>query len=506
MSRIEQTIAAKKQKRAAMESAGILVHPYFFAKKHTIDQATALLGATDDNGEPQKAQTAGRVLAVRAHGKLKFFDLWDQTGKIQLLCNKAALGDEAWKMLELVDSGDFLGVEGAVQKSRTDEITIVAEKVSFLGKALRPLPTSFNAASDKEVRFRKRYLDMLINPQTQDVLSKRWRILRLLRTFMSEQLGYTEVETPILQPLYGGTNARPFTTTMKALDDEQFYLRIAPELYLKRLIVGGMERIFEIARNFRNEGIDQSHLPEFTMIEWYHAYADYNTMMAEIEQLIRFLHQEINGQETLMVGEVEVTLAGKEKWRRFTMKEALQRFADLDVDVMTDEYLQKLLKKHGLQPIGEFTRGKAIFSLFDHLVTDKLIEPTWIIDYPKDVSPLAKTHRLNPDLTERYELYIGGKEISDGWSEITYPLEQRSRFENEQKRMREGDDEAQPYDEDFLEAMEYGMSPLGGVGLGIDRLVMLLTNTWSIKEVIAFPTLKNIKNERNNASDECDQE
>ena len=500
MSRIEQTIAAKKQKREALEAMGVLVHPYFFDKKYTLAQARERLGALTDEGEPATTRTAGRVTAVRAHGRVKFFDLSDQTGQIQLMCNQANLDETTWQMLELVDAGDFLGVEGVVERSRTGEITLIPQRAVFLGKALRPLPTSFNAASDKEARFRRRYLDLLINEQAREVLGKRWEILKLLRRFMQDELGYTEVETPILQPLYGGTNARPFTTTMKALDDAQLYLRIAPELYLKRLIVGGMERIFEIARNFRNEGIDQSHLPEFTMIEWYHVYADYTVMMNEVERLIRFLHQQINGQPELMVGELAVQLDGDKPWRRYTMKEALERFAGLDVDVMTNDYLQKLLDKHGLKPVGEFTRGKAIFSLFDHLVTGKLIEPTWIIDYPKDVSPLAKTHRLRPELTERYELYIGGKEISDGWSEIVDPLEQRSRFENEQKRMREGDDEAQPYDEDFLEAMEYGMPPLGGVGLGIDRLVMLLTNTWSIKEVIAFPTLKSISSEEQDAS------
>ena len=486
MSRIEQTIEAKKEKRQQLEAMGVNVSPYFYDKKQTVAECIAAL----DRGEIVK--TAGRVMASRAHGKVIFFDLSDETGKIQVMCREGNIESEAFKVLLLVDPGDFLGVSGQVEKTRTGEVTIIAGETEFLGKALRPLPSSFNAATDKEARFRQRYLDMLINPQTQSVLAKRWQIVKGVRRFLQDELGYTEVETPILQPLYGGTNARPFTTTMKALDDAQLYLRIAPELYLKRLIVGGMEKIFEIARNFRNEGIDQSHLPEFTMIEWYHAYADYNVMTAEVEGLIRYLQRMINHSEELMIEDQKVELDGKKPWRRYTMKQALHEFVDLDVDTMSDDELKAWLKDNNLAPVGEFTRGKAIFSLFDHLVTKLLIEPTWIIDYPKDVSPLAKTHRQASELTERYELYIGGKEISDGWSEITDPLEQRSRFENEQKRMREGDDEAQPYDEDFLEAMEYGMPPLGGVGLGIDRLVMLLTNTWSIKEVIAFPTLKSI--------------
>ncbi len=487
MSRIEQTIAAKKSKRRELENLGVNVSPYSFDKKQTV---AACLEELDSGRE---VVTAGRVMAVRAHGKVIFFDLVDETGRIQVMCHAGKLGAETFQVLTLVDAGDFLGITGMVEKTRTGEVTIIAQTAEFLGKALRPLPSSFNTASEKEARFRKRYLDMLLNPQASEVLRKRWQILRELRRFLQDELGYTEVETPVLQPLYGGTNARPFVTYMKALDDEQMYLRIAPELYLKRLIVGGMEKIFEIARNFRNEGIDQSHLPEFTMIEWYHAYADYHVMMDEVERLLRYLQRQINGSETLMIGEQEVELDGKKPWPKMTMVQALHDYIGLDVEAMTNDQLQEWLDDNNLQPAGGFSRGKAIFSLFDHLVTKLLIAPTWIIDYPKDVSPLAKTHRDNPDLTERYELYIGGKEISDGWSEITDPLEQRHRFEVEQKHMRAGDDEAQPYDEDFLEAMEYGMPPLGGVGLGIDRLVMLLTNNWSIKEVIAFPTLKSIK-------------
>lgn len=484
MSRIEQTIIAKKAKREELESMGVNVSPYFYDKTETIADCLAQL----DSGE--QISTAGRVMAIRAHGKVIFLDLMDETGKIQVMCHEGRLGAEAYNVLQLTDPGDFLGVCGKVEKTRTGEVTIIVESSQFLGKALRPLPSSFNAALDKECRFRQRYLDMLLNEQTQKILRARWQIVKGVRQYLQDELGYTEVETPILQPLYGGTNARPFTTQMKALDDAQLYLRIAPELYLKRLIVGGMEKIFEIARNFRNEGIDQSHLPEFTMIEWYHAWSDYKVMMSEVEGLIRTLHRQLNGGPTLMIGEQKVEIDGEKPWRRMTLKEALQECVGLNADEMSDEELQQWLTDNNLAPAGGYSRGKAIFSLFDHLVTKTLIEPTWIIDYPKDVSPLAKTHRDDPELTERYELYIGGKEISDGWSEITDPLEQRSRFENEQKRMRAGDDEAQPYDEDFLEAMEYGMPPLGGVGLGIDRLVMLLTNTWSIKEVIAFPTLK----------------
>jgi len=311
-----------------------------------------------------------------------------------------------------------------------------------------------------------------------------------VRRFLQDEYNFIEVETPILQPLYGGTNATPFTTHMNALDTD-FYLRLAPELYLKRLVVGGYERIFEIARNFRNEGIDQTHQPEFTMIEWYHAYADYDVMMNTAEALIKHLVQKLNGSTMLQVYDQEVDLGGK--WERITMVEALAKYADIQFEDLSDEEIQTKMRQNNIELIGEYTRGKAMFSLFDKLVTGHLIAPTWVRDYPRDVSPLAKKHRDNDKLAERFECYIGGKELADGWSEITDSIDQRNIFAGEQKRMRAGDAEAHPMDEDYLEAMEYGMPPLGGIGMGIDRLVMFLTNTWSIKEVIAFPTLRPIR-------------
>jgi lysyl-tRNA synthetase class 2 len=483
MSRIDETIQAKKDKRAQLEAKGVTVHPYSFDKKQSIAQALDMKG--------QKVQTAGRVMAKREHGKVAFFDLKDSTGSIQVLLHQKVLS-EGFDLVSLIDPGDFVGVFGEVDVTKTGEITIKAETLEFHGKALRPLPTSFNAAADKEVRFRKRYLDMLVNPDARRVLDARWLITKELRRYLQDRHDFTEVETPILQPLYGGTNATPFTTHMKALDSE-FYLRVAPELYLKRLIVGGYERIFEIARNFRNEGIDQTHQPEFSMIEWYHAYADYHTMMDVAEGLIKHLVKELNGETKIQVMEQEVEIGGE--WPRITIVEALEEYQDIKFDDLSDQEIQELMGQNEIELIGEFTRGKAMFALFDKLVADQLVGPIWIIDYPRDVSPLSKRHRLNPKLAERFECYIGGKELCDGWSEIVDPIDQRNIFENEQKRMRSGDDEAHPLDEDFIEAMEYGMPPLGGIGMGIDRLVMFLTNTWSIKEVIAFPTLRPLINQ-----------
>jgi len=480
MSRLDDTIEAKKEKRASLEKAGIHPHPYNFDKQHSIAEA---LEAVDTD---TTITTAGRLVAIRTHGKVCFTDLFDQTGTIQIMIKENAVGD--WfENLTYIDRGDFLGITGKVIVTKTGETTINAEKVTFLGKALRPLPTEWNAAENKEVRFRQRYVDMLISDQTKKVMDARWTILKQIRRFLQDEYNFVEVETPILQPLYGGTNASPFTTHMNALDTE-FYLRLAPELYLKRLIVGGYDRVFEIARNFRNEGIDQTHQPEFTMIEWYHAYADYHTMMDVAEELIKHVTEAVNGEQKITVHDQELDISGE--WPRIKMVDAVKEHLNINFEQLSDEKIAELLKKHQFELIGDFTRGKALFAIFDKLVAEKLIEPTWIIDYPRDVSPLSKEHRSDKNLAERFECYIGGKELADGWSEITDPIDQRSIFENEQKRMRAGDDEAHPLDEDFLKAMDYGMPPLGGIGMGIDRLVMFLTNTWSIKEVIAFPTLR----------------
>lgn len=485
MSRMDEAILAKKEKRAQLEARGVAAHPYSFNKTHTI--------AETRDADGQTVQTAGRITSLRPHGKVIFLDLKDHTGTIQIMIRKQAVSEESFDNFSFIDPGDFLGVQGSVGTTKTGELSVMAENVTFLGKALRPLPTEWNSADTKEARFRKRYLDLLMNPQARAVIDARWLIEKELRRYLQDQHNFTEVETPIFQPLYGGTNATPFTTHMNALDTD-YYLRLAPELYLKRLVVAGYEKIYEIARNFRNEGIDQTHQPEFTMIEWYEAYADYNRVMDVAEGLIKHLAEKLHSSLKIKVEKHEVDLSGS--WPRITMVAALKQFADIEFAACSDAELQALLAQHEIEIIGEFTRGKAQFALFDKLVAHQLIEPIWIIDYPRDVSPLAKAHRLDSTLAERFEAYIGGRELADGWSEITDAIDQRAIFEGEQKRMRAGDTEAHPVDEDFLEAMEYGMPPLGGIGMGIDRLVMFLTNTWSIREVIAFPTLRPLTTQR----------
>ncbi|MBP9700549.1 lysine--tRNA ligase [Candidatus Woesebacteria bacterium] len=480
MSRLDETIQAKISKRKELEEQGILPHPYSYNKTHTIAACRAALG--DD------VSTAGRIMSKREHGKVTFLNLKDQTATIQVMVKEEAVGVVAYKQLvTLIDSSDYLGVVGKIIETKTGELTVEASSFTVLSKALRSLPASFQGIEDKEVRFRNRYLDMLIDPQVKKVLDARWLIEKEIRRYLQDVYNFVEVETPVLQPLYGGTNAKPFSTHMNALDSD-FFLRIAPELYLKRLIVGGYERVFEIARNFRNEGIDQTHQPEFTMIEWYHAYADYTVMMDVAEGLFKHLCDKLYQSQTIDVGQTQIDLSGN--WPRITMTDALKQYNNIDVDQLSDDALVELLAKESIEMTGSFARGKAIFALFDHLTTKQLLNPTWIIDYPKEVSPLAKAHRSKEGFVERFELYVGTKEMADGWSEITDALDQRARFENEQKNMREGDAEAQPLDEDFIAAMEHGLPPLGGIGIGIDRLVMFLTNTWSIKEVIAFPTLR----------------
>ena len=476
-SREEQIIDARKVKLAKLESLGVNISPPSYSVTNKIG---------DCQDVDQSVGVAGRIMGYRRQGKVAFIDLHDQSGKIQVFASLADLGDSVYEVVKLLDIGDFIGINGSTFLTKSGELTIKATQLTFLGKSLLPLPDTWYGLKDKEDRYRRRYLDLLLNPDAKKLLDARWAIEKAVRQYMWSQ-DYHEVETPVLQNLYGGTNAKPFTTHLNALDT-QMYLRVAPELYLKRLIIGGYERVFEIARNFRNEGMDQTHQPEFTMMEFYEVYADYQRIMDVTEELIEATAKSVNGNFQLKVEDKEVDLSGS--WRRLTLTEALKEYASLDWDTITDQEIKAILDKNKFKIGGVYSRNKALFAIFDHLVTPKLIQPTWVIDYPVEISPLSKAHRSKAGLVERFEGYIGGKEICDGWSEIVSPKEQRDRFENEQKNMKAGDDEAQPLDEEFLEALSYGCPPLGGIGIGIDRLVMFLTNTWSIREIIAFPLMR----------------
>lgn len=476
MSRLDQIKQARVDKLNKLKELGVNVSPpQYHPTHHTADCAF-----------DTEVNIAGRIIGYRRQGKVAFIDVQDQTGKIQVFSSVVDLGEQPYEVVKLLDVGDFIGIAGTVFKTQAGEKTVRAKVLTFLGKGLEPLPDTWYGLKDKEDRFRKRYLDLILNPDAKKILDARWAVVKAVREYMWSEK-YQEVETPILQNLYGGTNAKPFTTHLNALDINM-YLRVAPELYLKRLIVGGYERIFEIARNFRNEGMDQTHQPEFTMMEFYEAYADYHRIMDVAEELTKSVAQKVNGGLKLKMDDHDIDLSGK--WPRITIEEALKKYANIEWDTITDEEIKNILTKNKFSVTGTYTRNKALFAIYDHLVTPNFIQPTWVIDYPVEVSPLSKAHRSKKGRVERFEGYVGGKEIFDGWSEIVSTIEQRERFENEQRNMKAGDDEAQPLDEEFLEALSYGCPPLGGIGIGIDRLTMFITNTWAIREVIAFPLMR----------------
>jgi lysyl-tRNA synthetase, class II len=433
----------------------------------------------------QEVEVAGRIMGWRGHGNVVFADLKDEFGQIQLWFQKNTLG-ENFKTIKLFDIGDFLYAKGKATKTSAGEISIDVADFQLLTKSIRPLPSKWYGLKDVEERYRKRYLDLILNEGVRDRFNVRTKLVREIRRYLDD-LGFWEVETPTLQPLYGGANAKPFKTKHNALSHD-FYLRIADELYLKRLVVGGYEKVYEICKDFRNEGIDQSHNPEFTMIEYYEAYADYHRVMDVTEGLFKHLASSIFGKMEIKVGEKNIDI-GK-SWPRITMADIIKDKLGIDVETMSGEELAKFCKENKIEHLGGETKGQLTFSIFEHKITDMLIEPTWVIDYPRDVSPLSKGKWEEPEWVERFEGYIGGKEICDGWSELTDPIEQRRRFEEDVKAARKDREEAQQVDEDFLEAIEYGMPALGGIGIGIDRLTMFFTNTWSIKEVILFPTLR----------------
>lgn len=453
-------------------------YPSSFEKKQMVGQTREMEG--------KEVKTAGKLFSFRTHGNIAFADLKDESGKIQLFFKKDTLGEEAYARLSLLDVGDYIGVEGTVMKTTAGELSIMPTSYTLLSKSLQQLPHEWFGIKDTEQRFRQRYLDLLLNPEVRERFNTRTKILRYMREYL-DGLNFWEVETPIFHPQYGGANAKPFMTHYNALGQDM-YLRIAFELYLKRLISGGYERVYEIGRDFRNEGFDRSHSPEFTMIEWYEAYADYHRVMDVTEGLFKHLAQRLNGSAKMKIDEKEIDLSGK--WPRIPMADIMKKELGLEVETATQEELLAYCKEHKIEMIGGETKGQLIFAIFEHTIPEKLITPIWIIDYPEDVSPLSKNHRSKPGWVERFEGYIGGKEICDGWSELTDPLVQRQRFENDQKASRKDKSEAQQVDEDFITSMEYGMPPMGGIGIGIERLVMFFTNNWAIREVMLFPTLK----------------
>ena len=436
---------------------------------------------------------AGRIASLRRHGKLVFFDIIDDGVRIQALISVDSVGKEKYEwFLKYLNLGDFINVFGELFYTKRGELTVYVRDFQLLAKALRSPPVKWgHRILDPEVRYRKRYLDLMMTPQVRRILEIRFKTIEEIRKFMWNR-GFIEVETPILQPVYGGAAARPFKTKIWALGEE-WYLRISLELYLKRLIVAGFNKVFEIGKNFRNEDIDVLHNPEFTMMEAYEAYADYNSVMRLTEDLISYVASKVLGTTIVKypINGKDVEIELKPPYRRLRFAEGLKEFAGIDIESISDEELKELLKKNNIQLSGGYDRGRALVKLFDKLVgREHLVEPTFVIDFPASSSPLTKPHRNDPRYAERFELYIAGIELANAYTELNDPVLQEQYFRAEEERRRLGDLEAHPYDWDFIEALEYGMPPTGGLGLGIDRLVMILTGVTSIKEVIPFPMLK----------------
>jgi lysyl-tRNA synthetase class 2 len=491
-------IGERLRKLAELERAGIDPYPARFIVSHLAADLHREHSALSEEGDAGAAQVAiaGRLMSVRTHGKVTFAHLQDGSGRIQIYLARDVVGPEKYELFKKLDVGDHLGVEGSLFRTKTGELTVRAMGFQLLSKSLRPLPEKWHGLTDVETRFRQRYLDLIANRQVADAFRKRSRLISEIRRFFDAR-GYLEVETPMMQPMAGGAMARPFVTHHNALH-LTLYLRIAPELYLKRLVVGGFDRVFEINRSFRNEGLSTQHNPEFTMLEFYQAYADYRDLMALTEELLPHLAKEV-------MGDLQITYQGKPlsfapPWPRLTLEEALVEVAGLDAEALkTEEGARETARSHGLPVLPGWGLGKVIGELFDSLVGPRLHQPTFIIDFPTELSPLAKAKREDPKTVQRFELFVGGMEIVNAYSELNDPREQRARFLDQVRRREQGDLESHGLDEDFLRALEYGMPPAAGEGIGIDRLVMLFTDSPSIRDVILFPLLKPAQGERGTA-------
>lgn len=478
-------VQARHHKLKALQEAG--KDPYL-ATFHPTHTANDIVTQYDDY-DGQTVRVAGRLLLLRSQGKVSFADLRDGSGRIQLFVRVNQLGEEAYAEFRKLDLGDIVGVVGTVMKTKKGEISIEVSAYSLLSKALRPLPEKWHGLKDVELRYRRRYLDLISNPKSRKVFEARSRIMQHIRTFLVNQ-GYIEVETPILHPIAGGASARPFTTHHNALDMD-LYLRIAPELYLKRLLVGGFERIFEIGKTFRNEGVSTRHNPEFTLLEAYEAYGDYKSMMKLTEELYAYVAQQVTGS-------MVVDFQGREldftpPWPRITMLDAIKQYAGVSLhDITGDEQAREVARAAGFGVPNDATYADVITHLLEERVEPHLIQPTFITQHPVEISPLAKRNPDNPRFTDRFEPYANGWEIANGFTELNDPIDQRQRFEAQAAMRAQGDDEAHMMDEDFLLALEYAMPPAGGLGIGIDRLVMLLTDSPSIRDVLLFPHMRHL--------------
>ncbi|SEO91366.1 lysine--tRNA ligase [Propionispora vibrioides] len=480
---LNELMRARREKLTAIEAMDI--EP--FGRKYNFTHHAAEVLENFETLEGQTAKLAGRIMSVRGHGKTCFAHLMDMSGKIQLYFRQDAIGEEEYRKIHLLDIGDILGVEGTVFRTQRGEISLKISNFEILSKSLRPLPEKWHGLKDVEMRYRQRYLDLIVNPEVRQTFVTRSKIIRALRCFLDAK-DFLEVETPMMHPIAGGAAARPFITHHNALD-MKLYMRIAPELYLKRLIVGGFEKVYELGRMFRNEGISIKHNPEFTMVELYQAYADHEDVMKLTEELISSVAKEVLGTTKITYQGQEIDLTPP--WNRMTMPEAIKKFAGVDFDsVKTIEEARALADQLGVKYEAKDGIGGILNHVFEEVAEEHLIQPTFITGHPTEISPLAKRNKDNPDITDRFEAFIFAREIANGFSELNDPIDQKGRFLEQVAQRESGDDEAHMMDEDYVTALEFGLPPTGGLGIGIDRLVMFLTDSYSIRDVLLFPHMR----------------
>lgn len=481
---LNELLKIKREKLAAFQEAG--KDPFKIVKFDVTNHSKEIKDNFEDF-DGKEVTIAGRLISKRVMGKASFCDVLDRDGRIQSYVSRNDIGEESYADFKKYDIGDIVGIKGVVFKTQKEEISVKAHEVTLLSKSLQTLPEKFHGLKDQDLRYRQRYVDLIVNPDVRDTFFKRSAIIKSIRNFLDNR-DYLEVETPTLQTIAGGAAARPFITHHNALDIDM-YMRIALELPLKRLIVGGLERVYEIGRVFRNEGISVRHNPEFTLIELYEAFTDYKGMMDLIEDMIRTVTKEVTGSTTINYQGTEVDF-GK-PFERITMLDAVKKYAGVDFDqIETLEEARKVAKEHNIEFEERHGKGDILNLFFEEFVEEKLIQPTFLMDHPVEISPLTKRKPDKPDYTERFELFVVGRELANAYSELNDPIDQRKRFEHQEMLRAQGDDEANMIDEDFMLALEYGMPPTGGLGMGIDRLVMLLTDAPSIRDVLFFPTMK----------------
>lgn len=487
---LNDQLIVRRQKMEELREKGLDPFGQRFERTHLAKDAFEKYGELEKEeleNQNISIEFAGRIMTKRGKGKAGFAHLQDVTGQLQIYVRKDAVGEEQYEIFKMADLGDIVGVKGTLFKTNVGELSIKVDDFRILTKSLRPLPDKFHGLKDVEQRYRQRYLDLIVNPDSKDTFIARSKIIQSMRRYL-DNLGYLEVETPVMHTIPGGAAARPFVTHHNALDME-LYMRIALELHLKRLIVGGLEKVYEIGRVFRNEGVSTRHNPEFTMIELYEAYADYNDIMNLTENMIAHIAEEVLGTTKIQYGEHEIDLTPK--WRRLHMVDAVKEYCGVDFwEEKSLEEARALAKEHGIEITDHMEVGHIINEFFEQRIEEKLIQPTFVYGHPVEISPLAKKNAEDPRFTDRFELFIVGREHANAFTELNDPIDQKARFEDQLKEREQGNDEAHLMDEDFVEALEYGMPPTGGLGIGVDRLVMLLTNSPSIRDVLLFPHMR----------------